>query len=90
MAWWLPIATALDSSEEWGTFVAALNDHMLGEHAPSICGIRQGQAFMNALWIVRPDLYEVLTASIHDPFYRDDNLPEAINILYQHFVLTLP
>ena len=87
MAWWLPIATALDPSEEWGTFVGTLNDHMVGER---ICGARQGQAFMNALWTVRPDLYEVLTGTTHDPFYRDDNLPEAINILHQHFVLTLP
>jgi hypothetical protein len=41
-------------------------------------GQRQGQAFMNS---IDKDSYIRLTGSILDPFYRDDLLPAAIELL---------
>jgi hypothetical protein len=37
-------------------------------------GQRRGQAYMNALRFIRPDLYDKLTGSVDDCFYRDDRL----------------
>lgn len=38
---------------------------------------RAGQAFFNALWEKRPDLYKQMTQTELDPFNLDERLPAA-------------
>lgn len=38
-------------------------------------GQRRGQAMMNALARVAPELYDMVTGTLADPFYRDDRIP---------------
>ena len=38
---------------------------------------RAGQAFFNALWEKRPDLYKQMTQTVLDPFNIDARLPAA-------------
>ena len=44
----------------------------LGKQNP---GLRNGQALMNALREWSPQLYQDITATDADPFYRDDLIP---------------
>ena len=39
-------------------------------------GQRRGQARMNALCIARPDLYDEITGTAADCFYRDDRIAD--------------
>lgn len=38
-------------------------------------GQRKGQALMNALGYVAPELYDMVTGTLADCFYRDDRIP---------------
>ena len=42
---------------------------------------REGQAHMNALSRVSPELYEEITGSVADCFYRDDRIPAFLEYL---------
>jgi hypothetical protein len=42
---------------------------------------RVGQAFMNTLSMFDAESYNRLTGSLVDPFYKDENLPAAIDKL---------
>lgn len=44
-------------------------------------GERAGQAFMNVLRDFDEPGYERLTGSLADPFYKDTNLPNALDLL---------
>lgn len=38
--------------------------------------LRRGQHLMNELQRINPDYYSIITATEHDPFYKDDRIPE--------------
>lgn len=44
---------------------------------------------MNALFRLRPDLYEFATGAIWDPFYKDENLTEFWHKIYDQFIMTM-
>lgn len=48
-------------------------------------GLRDGQNVMNALFDVRPDLYKYATATTFDPFYKDGNLREFGDRIYERW-----
>ena len=43
--------------------------------------LRMGQSYMNALFLVRRDLYDEVTNTINDPFYDDDKILVFISYL---------
>lgn len=47
------------------------------EYAQDYPEQREGQAFFNALWEKRPDLYKQMTQTELDPFNLDERLPAA-------------
>ena len=51
----------------------------------SFGNIRIGQAYMNRLSAMRPDLHEKLIGSPNDPFYDDGRLPEFFKFLEAHW-----
>jgi hypothetical protein len=75
---------AKDNDEQWCAFVAGwLNvDYDYGI-APEL---RHGQRIMNALFRVRPDLYDFVTGTSFDPFYRDGNLYEFGEKVYDRYI----
>ena len=76
--------TTLDHSQEWinflGRLAVATNNYR--EH-------RKGQAIMNALHEVRPDLYEFATGAVFDPFYQNDRLFVFWHKIYDQFIMTM-
>ena len=46
-------------------------------------GLRLGQAYMNALCEVRPDLYDRITGTDCDPLYIDNNIHKFLEFLNQ-------
>lgn len=63
------------SSSEWADLNLKTIEFYKSKH------IRLGQSYMNALWKVSEDLYNVITGTDNDPFYNDDNLTNFINFL---------
>lgn len=47
--------------------------------------LRPGQALMNLLFEVRPDLYDVVNMSALDPFYTDEPLPRVLTLLNEQW-----
>lgn len=43
--------------------------------------IREGQAYMNALFKIDVELYQEITGTDKDPFYLDTNLPKFFSYL---------
>ena len=43
--------------------------------------IRKGQAYMNVLYEIRPDLYGAITSTDSDCFYNDDNIDNFMHFL---------
>lgn len=44
--------------------------------------IRSGQAYMNALYEIKPDLYNQITEEgLIDPFYNDDKIIDFLNFI---------
>lgn len=78
--------SSLDHSIEWLRFVGEVA-LKTGQFVRD--GHRKGQAIMNALFRVRPDLYNYATGTIWDPFYKDENLTPFWHKIYDQFVLTL-
>ena len=76
----------LDHSIEWLRFLgelAIMTGHFVRD------GHRKGQGIMNALFRLRPDLYEFATGAIWDPFYKDENLTEFWHKIYDQFIMTM-
>lgn len=48
---------------------------------------RAGQAFMNALFHYRPDLYEFLTGKKSDPFYDSKKMSKALSLILEEEAL---
>ena len=46
--------------------------------------LREGQAFMNALSEVNPELYKQITGTEADCFYDDEKIPTFFNKLCDH------
>lgn len=57
------------TSTEWISLINKLVE-LLHKHSE----LRYGQAIMNALNDVRPDLYKEITGTNNDPFYDDNKL----------------
>lgn len=47
--------------------------------------LRRGQALMNLLFEVRPDLYDQVNMSALDSFYTDEPLPSLLTILNEQW-----
>lgn len=47
--------------------------------------LRRGQALMNLLFEVRPDLYDQVNMSALDPFYTDEPLPRVLTLLNEQW-----
>lgn len=76
-----------DNDPDWGQFVADWHDATVAYIKQGITrDWRTGQLLMNALHAVRPDLYDFATAAIWDPFYRDGNLYEFGERIYEQYV----
>lgn len=45
--------------------------------------IRRGQAYMNALYKVNPDLHDKILGTEADCFYVDEKIPEFIRVVYK-------
>jgi hypothetical protein len=43
--------------------------------------LRRGQAMMNELYRIRPDLYNAIGATENDPFYQDSRIPNFIELI---------
>lgn len=43
--------------------------------------MRRGQAMMNELYRIRPELYNAITATANDPFYIDSKIPNFIKLV---------
>ncbi len=43
--------------------------------------IRKGQAYMNVLYKLRPDLYDTITGTNSDCFYNDDKIDDFMKFL---------
>lgn len=48
-------------------------------------GWRAGQAVFNLLYVVRPDLAEMVRGSDFDPFHKDENLPDLYDFVARHW-----
>jgi len=85
---WLATATALDQSEAWGSFITDLYDRFL------VCRChdaeRTGQALMNALWEVRPNIHTAITGTPDDCFYEDARISLAIVAIHKRFTGEVP
>lgn len=46
---------------------------------------REGQAYFNALYMVRPELANSVRAGYLDPFYRDEKLSEFSSYLLENW-----
>lgn len=47
--------------------------------------LRRGQALMNLLFEVRPDLYDRINMSALDPFYTDVSLAPVLTVLNEEW-----
>lgn len=49
------------------------NTHYLSQHTQ-----RRGQLFFNSLYVFRPDIANQLRATVLDPFYADEVIPDFL------------
>jgi hypothetical protein len=54
-------------------------------HRPHVAHYRAGQALMNMLFEVKPEMYKYITATVHDCFYRDDIIPETLKFIKKNW-----
>lgn len=47
--------------------------------------LRRGQALMNLLFVVRPDLYDSINMTAIDPFYTDASIPTVLTLLNEQW-----
>lgn len=59
------------TKEEFAEF-----SHQVGLALTHYSCLRRGQAMMNELYRIRPELYEAITATKNDPYYLDARIPE--------------
>jgi hypothetical protein len=77
-----------DNDPEYGQFIKDWHDATVAyikQLGPNH-DWRTGQLLMNALYQVRPDLYHFATGTSFDPFYRDGNLSEFGERIYDQWV----
>lgn len=54
-------------------------------HCAETPTLRRGQALMNLLFEVRPDLYDRINMSALDPFYTDVSLATVLTVLNEEW-----
>jgi hypothetical protein len=61
--------------------------HRCIDYAAAHPSQRRGQAYMNVLREVRPDLYKAITATLADAFYRDELIEAMLTWVGAHWDL---
>lgn len=80
---------SVDDSQEWCDWADNLY-HVYFEVIDANDSQRNGQALMNALHCVAPEMYETITTErVADPFYVDGLIPACVQRIYQLFVESL-
>ena len=71
------------TDKEWVSLTKIMVEYVNG-------GLRLGQSYMNALALVRMDLYDEIIATDCDPFYVDIKIIKFINYLNNQIELKKP
>ena len=64
------------TAKEWVSLINSLVKYL--HNNPEL---RVGQVYMNALFDIRPDLYQRVTGTENDCFYNDDKIVNLIGFL---------
>lgn len=54
-------------------------------HRPQIAHLRAGQALMNMLFDVKPEMYKYITNTVHDCFYQDAKIDDCLKFIKQNW-----